>query len=266
MKVYDGNNDNHFCSPLKCNIRFLKFALVLFGICSVILCSELCAQCQLQKDTSATFRDFDDGEAENFSIATFISNVLTPQIITDIKCIRAYIRNEHFQVLRDQSGDMRAIDAIYLKSLKMSDYNVARALFISFMAVLEHRKFDIKMPIFNSFSVPVSFEGDSVFGLRIKHLPSHVYSDTPYGSYGDRDKLQHFFGSAYLTYTSEAPEFVHMIGDFIEWGESKFIVGGANDWRDKRANRQGKSFGRDLLVVENLLPSDYLTFPHEERK
>jgi hypothetical protein len=161
---------------------------------------------------------------------------------------------------------MRTIDAIYLKSLKIAEYNISRALFLSFMAVLEHRKIDVKMPIFKPLALPLTFEEDSIFSSRIKNLPAHVYADTPPGSYGDIDKLQHFFGSAYLSYVSEAPGFTRTAGNFIEWGEAIFIVGGTDDPRDKRANNQGKSFGRDLLVVKTLLPSDYLTFQYEERK
>ena len=215
---------------------------------------------------NVTSWDFDEGKSESYSIGVFLSEFFTPQLITDTKHIRTYILNERFQILRNQCGDMRAIDAIYLKSLKIADYNIARALFLSFMAVLEHRKVDIKIPIVRSLKVPLTFENDSIFSVRIKHLPIHVYSDSPITPEGDRDKLQHFFGSAYLSYVSEAPELTRTVGNLIEWGEPKFIVGGTDDQRDKRANKQGESFGQDLLVVETMLPSDYLTFQHEDRK
>jgi hypothetical protein len=190
----------------------------------------------------------------------------TPQIIADTKRIREYILDKRFQTLRTKYGDVRTIDAIYLKSLKIAEHNIARALFLSLMAVLEHRKVDIKMPIFKSLKIPLTFEEDSIFSARLNHLPTHMYADTPKDTGGDRDKLQHFFGSAYLAYTSEAPEFTRTVGDLIEWGEAKFVVGGTDDIRDKRANYQGECFGYDLLVVKTLLPSDYLTFPHEDGK
>ena len=114
--------------------------------------------------------------------------------------------------------------------------------------------------------MPLTFEEDSMFAARVNNLPSHVYADTQAGAAGDKDKLQHFFGSAYLAFASESPGLTRTTGDFIEWLESKIVVGGADDPRDKRANRQGKSFGRDLLVVKTLLPSDYLTFSPGESK
>lgn len=238
--------------------------LILFLL--VIFLPYARAQCIDKKNPNGLSWDFDEGKSEGFSIGSVFSEIFIPQIIIDTKHIRQYILDERFQVLRNQYGDMRTIDAIYLKSLKIADYNIARALFLSFLAVLEHHTVDFKMPIFSPLKVPLTFEKDSVFFARMKHLPTHVYSDSPTDQGGDRDKLQHFFGSAYLSYTSEAPQFAKAIGNFIEWVEPIFIVGGTDDPRDKYANKQGESFGRDLLVVTTLLPSDYLTFQHEDRK
>ena len=246
-------------SPLKLTFRITLFFLVM------ILC-ETHARCSDEKSWNGLSWDFDEGKSECFSIGTFLSEIFTPQIIVDTRHIRQYILDERFQILRNRCGDMRTIDAIFLKSLKIADYNIARALFLSLIAVLEHRKIDVKMPIVSSLKVPLTFEKDSIFSVRIKHLPTHVYSDSPTTPEGDRDKLQHFFGSAYLSYAFEAPEFARTAGNLIEWGEAVFIVGGTDDPRDKRANKQGESFGRDLLVVMTMLPSDYLTFQHEDRK
>jgi hypothetical protein len=246
-------------SPLK-----LAFVLTLFFL--IMFLFEAHAQCNDEKSPDGLSWDFDEGKSEGFSIGTFLSEIFTPQIIIDTKHIRQYVLDERFQVLRNRCGDMRTIDAIYLKSLKIADYNIARALFLSLMAVLEHRKVEVKIPIVSSLKVPLTFEKDSIFSARIKHLPTQVYSDSPTILEGDRDKLQHFFGSAYLSYASEAPDFTRTLGNLIEWGELVFIVGGTDDPRDKRANKQGESFGRDLLAVMTLLPSDYLTFQHEDRK
>ena len=247
-------------------MSFFKLMNVILCVCPLYLCATANAQCDDKKSPDGISWDFDEEKVKGFSVGTFISDTFTPQIILDTKYVREYVCDGRFQILRSRCGDMRAIDAIYLKSLKISDYNIARALFLSFMAVLEHRKIDVKMPIFNSLALPLTFEDDSIFFTRMKNLPIHVYPDTPPGSYGDKDKLQHFFGSAYLSFASESPGLTHTTGDFIEWLEPKLIVGGTDDPRDKRANKQGKGFGRDLLVVKTLLPSDYLTFPYEGSK
>ncbi len=210
--------------------------------------------------------DFETDTAAGFSIGRLLSDTFTPQIIIDTRHIREYVRDRRFHAILDQWGDIRAIDAIYLRSLKIAEYNIARALFLSMMAVLEHRNIDFKMPVIKSLAVPLTFEEDSLFALRVKNLPTHIFADSPDIPEGDRDKLQHFFASAYLAFASEAPELARTAGNLVEWGEAKFIVGGSDDPRDKRANSLGESFGRDLLVVDTLLPSDYLTLPSEDRK
>jgi len=243
---------------LKCSCICICFLLLLF--------SNIHAKHIDSNYADVTSWDFDEENSEDFSIVTFLTEIFTPKIVTDIKYIRQYIIDERFQILRDRYGDIRALDAIYLKSLKIADHNMARALFLSLMAVLEHRNVDVKMPVFSFLRVPLTFEKDSIFTARVKHLPTHIYSDSPAALEGDRDKLQHFFGSAYLSYVSEAPEFTRIAGNLIELGEETIIVGGSEDPRDKRANRQGERFGEDLLIVTNLLPSDYLTFRYEDRK
>jgi hypothetical protein len=249
----------------KRKISRLTFIVVLLFLCCRIFVLEANAQCD-DKNPSGSTWDFDDIKEKGFSLGTFVSDVFTPQIILDTKLIRDYIRDARFQIVRTQCGDIRAIDAIYLKSLKIAEYNIARALFLSFMAVIEHRKVDVKMPVLKSLAVPLTFEEDSLFSARINNLPAQVYTDTPPGVNGDVDKLQHFFGSAYLAFASESPGLTGTTGTLIEWGEEKFVVGGTDDSRDKRANNQGKSFGRDLLVVKTLLPSDYLTYTHDDHK
>jgi len=246
------------------------FSLTRF---TFLVCALLCifqveaqAQCDETENSVELNWNFDKEKDSGFSLGKFISNTFTPQIVIDTRTIREYIRDERFQILRVRCGDIRAVDAIFLKSLQIAEYNIARALFLSLMAVLEHRNVDLEIPILKSLKIPLTFEEDSIFFARIKHLPAQLYSDSPKNEIGDRDKLQHFFASAYLTYAAEAPQLTRSAGDFVEWGEAKFVVGGADDPRDKRANQQGERFGRDLLVIKTLLPSDYLIFETEHRK
>ena len=206
--------------------------------------------------------DFDEEGTEGFSIGTFLSETFTPKLILDTKKIRLYIRDPRFKELTLRCGELRAVDGIYLKALKIADYDIARGLFLSMMGVLEHQSVEFKIPVLGALGVPLTFEEDSLFQCRKNNLPSRIYSDTP--PEGDKDKLQHFFASAYLAYASDSPELAKQSGNFVEWGESKFVVGGADDPRDKRANKHGEAFGRDLLVVKTLLPSDYLQLPYDK--
>ncbi|HXG37507.1 MAG TPA: hypothetical protein VNL36_01915 [Bacteroidota bacterium] len=200
-------------------------------------------------------------EKKSFNLFKFLADAFTPRIVQDVNAMRAYVRDSRFAELTRRCGDMRAVDAIYLRALKIAEYNIGRALFLSMVACFEHQQLDIRMPLVGSVQMPLSFEEDSLFKARIKNLPSRIYPDTPNDSHGDKDKLQHFFGSAYLAYASESPEFARSTGNVVEWGEAQFVVGGADDPRDRRANKQGARFGHDLLSVKTLLPSDYFSLP-----
>lgn len=234
--------------------RLLTFALLTFLLQPTIL-----AQCDGKPGPDGLTWDFEVGGNEGFSVWRFFKDLVTPQLVQDTRRIRAYVRDARFAELKKLCGDMRAVDAIYIKALRITEYNIARALFLSMMAVLEHQNVDVKMPITGSVRLPLTFEEDSLFHARLANLPKRIYRDSPQEEHGDRDKLQHFFGSAYLAYASESPEFARSTGNVIEWGEAKFVVGGVDDPRDKRANQQGEAFGKDLLIVKTLLPSDYLT-------
>jgi hypothetical protein len=236
-------------------------ALVV-GVVFILLSGVAAAQCDGKPGPDGLTWNYDEGEKESFSLFRFLGNAVTPDIIKDTKRIRAYVRDSRFATLMKRCGEMRAVDAIYLKALKIAEYGISRALFLALMATLEHRDVDLKVPIFGSLGVPLTFEQDTTFQARMQNLPSMLYSDTP--PEGDRDKLQHFFASAYISYASESRELAHTSGDLVEWGEAKFVVGGVDDERDRRANNQGERFGRDLLTVRNLLPSDYLNLPYEK--
>lgn len=240
------------------------FMRTLFAIAVLLsLAQAFCfAQCDGKPGPDGLTWNYDEGEKEKFSLIRFIGGLFTPDLIKETRQIRAYVRDPRFSVLMSRCGDMRAVDAIYLKALKIADHNIARALFLSMVATLDHQNVDLKIPVLGTLGVPLTFEEDSLFKARYGSLPSRLYFDTPAG--GDKDKLQHLFGSAYIAFASESRELARSSGDFVEWGEAKFVVGGVDDPRDRRANKQGERFGHDLLTVKNLLPSDYLNLSVEE--
>lgn len=236
-------------------------------LCAMLLVAgslPLAAQCADGSGPDGLTWNFDEQEGEGFSLFKALGELFTPEMIKDTRRIRAYVRDDRFGALLRSCGDLRAVDAIYLKSLKITRYNIPRALFLSMMATLEHQNVDVKLPVLGTLGLPLTFEEDSLFRARRNNLPARLYPDSPAGSHGDKDKLQHFFASAYIAYVSESRDVARVSGNFVEWGEAQFIVGGVDDPRDKRANMQGERFGHDLMTVKNLLPSDYFTYPVDE--
>jgi len=119
--------------------------LILFLL--VIFLPYARAQCIDKKNPNGLSWDFDEGKSEGFSIGSVFSEIFIPQIIIDTKHIRHIYSMSGFRFCGINMAICGTIDAIYLKSLKIADYNIARALFLSFLAVLEHHTVDFKMPI-----------------------------------------------------------------------------------------------------------------------
>jgi len=188
-----------------------------------------------------------------------LTSWLPPFLIQHSIDLRAFISSAVFAKLRRIAGDKAAMDAIYVYAMQLTHNNTAAALLIATTASFDHRLVAIRNPLFN-LALPLSDESDAEFRLRISHLPAHLYADSPRTQSGDRDKLQHFFGSAFLTYITESPETGERFGEFIEKGEEAFIIGGANDERDLRADRQGQMFGFTLLTNCKTYPSRFLSF------
>jgi hypothetical protein len=197
---------------------------------------------------------------EEYPLAVnFFAPLFFPKILQDEFRLKEYICSNEFTEFRRVYGDLHAVDAIFDRAMKVSWNNVYEALLLSFVCTIEHRNFGVKLPLIGPLLwVPLTSEFPDEFQHRVRALPSRLFSDTPLGFAGDRDKLQHFFGSAFITYTFESREASQRIGMFVEWGEDKFVVEGSLDERDIRANVQGQEFGSRLLDDASLLPSGFL--------
>ncbi|MGA9363158.1 MAG: hypothetical protein WBW16_02200 [Bacteroidota bacterium] len=201
-------------------------------------------------------KDLDNGD---FNFGETLLTLVLPRGVKDTWRLKRYIRSEKFSYVKSREGDTRAIDEIFLRALEISHKDMSEALFISALSTMEHKSVGVRLPVIKlPLYFPLSSESDSVFKYRVSQLPSHFYIDSPRGEYGDRDKLQHFFGSAFLAYCSRSRGFANFIGDFIEWGEGEFIIDGVDDPRDHRANHEGQEFGLTLGDRLDALPSEFL--------
>ncbi len=191
---------------------------------------------------------------------SFFAPFFIPKILQDEYQLKDYICGEEFARFRLVYGDLQAVDAIFNRALHLCWNNTGEALIICLLSTMDHRSFGVELPLVGDLIwLPLTSEFPDVFQRRISALPGKLYPDTPPGIAGDRDKLQHFFGSAYLALLAESPESAERTGEFVEWGEEQFIVGGVNDWRDLRADRQGGQFGFGLLSDRDLRPSSFLS-------
>lgn len=193
-------------------------------------------------------------DSTGFSFQYFL-----PRVFRDEGTLKRYIRDPRFQKLRRACSDTLAVDAIFARAFEIADGTMSHALLIAALATFDHYRIGIKIPLIGPMYVPLTVvESQKEFAGRFAHLPRNVLPDSAGRRKRDRDKLQHFFGSAYLAYIFNSKAAANFLGDFVEWGEPLFIVGGDYDERDKFANRLGQEFGLRLLDGEEVMPSDVL--------
>ena len=205
-------------------------------------------------DSVATdYLTFDEPQAFAFLLPYF-----PPYLLYDGEQLKDFIRSDEFGRVRSLLGDRKAVDAIYVRAMRLTGGNPAVSLLLSTAACFDHQIVGLRVPLLSIF-FPLTGESIADFGARVRHLPSELYADTPPVHGGDRDKLQHFFGSAFFAYVLESRDPAERIGEFVETGEDAVIVDGTYDERDERANRQGQEFGLALLHDSHLYPSTFLT-------
>lgn len=242
-----------------CQVRLVLVILLVLklglGTC-LAQTSPAVKSASLSPEQSLDGGELDDGE---FSLAEKILTLFVPRGVKDTWRLKRYLRSERFKLIREKLGDLLAVNEIYRRALEVTDGDVTEALFISTLATMEHRKVEMRIPLLGiSIYLPLTSEAESTFRTRVSQLPSHFYADSPRGEAGDRDKLQHFFGSAFLAYSSRSRGLANLVGDFVEWAEDELIIDGASDARDQRANLQGIEFGLALGDWPLALPTEFL--------
>ena len=203
----------------------------------------------------------DSSDVWNYSVedSSFIDfSYFLPEVFRDESALKRYIRDPRFLELRRIAGDTVAVDMIFMRALEIADDDVGLALLIASLATFDHFRLGVRTIVFGTIYFPLTLESDNSYRARYAHLPRRILPDSLGRRKNDKDKMQHFFGSAYLTYLFNSRTIARTFGDFIEWGEPRFIVGGDFDERDKFANRLGQEFGMRLLDGEDIVPSDVL--------
>jgi hypothetical protein len=214
----------------------------------------LLTQIACGQDNVSTFKDYSDSNYSPFeSFITLFPSFFFQNIIE----LKSYIRSDEFSNFKKINGDLSAVDAIYNHATNLTRGNTGIALLICTIATFDHYTIDIRVPVLK-IRIPLTDETKKEFDARLKNLPSVIYNDSPPG-YGDRDKLQHFFGSAFLTYAFESRTAADRYSEFVEVFEDNYIYSVGYDKRDIAANRDGQRFGFSLSKYHNTKPSDIIT-------
>lgn len=170
--------------------------------------------------------------------------------------ISHYIASEEFYQLKIEIGEPASIDSIYAVALRFNDYDFSETLLALMFATVPYREVPIQIPLFNVILYyPLISADTETFLKKNENLPRYLFVDSPNNDYGDKDKLAHFFGSAFLSYASRFFDLGELIGYFVEAFEESFKVQSAIDLRDLDVNDYGRLFGKLLKSDNSLLPS-----------
>ena len=196
---------------------------------------------------------------DSADISIYHQNILLkfflPKGIAEGVALRSYIRSTAWDEFRKSHSDRESFDEIFDDADELCNNDKTAAILAASIASLEHKTIPIKLFFGITLSIPMTMESQEDFDMRVSKLPEYIYDP----KIPDRDKLQHFFFSAYFMRVLKMNSLVTLLGDGVEIGEDLFIVGGVDDPRDRHANKDGRRFGEacdhDVLPV----PSKYLT-------
>jgi len=178
-----------------------------------------------------------------------------------VNYISSYIGSEHFIHLRNEIGDVSAADSIFVQAIKFTNGNISDALLALMLGTVPYREVSVQIPLLNVVvNYPLTSAGQETFIKKNENLPRFLFFDTPPNNYGDKDKLAHFFGSAFLSYESHIFDLGKLIGYFVEAFEESFKVQSSVDIRDLDVNHYGRLFGSLLKENKDLLPSQIFLF------
>jgi len=173
-----------------------------------------------------------------------------------VNYISSYLASEHFSNLKNNIGDVAATDSIFSEAMRFTEYDYGDALIALMLATVPYNEVPIQIPIFNStVYYPLTSADEETFLTKNEKLPRYLFFDSPQNNYGDKDKLAHFFGSAFLSYESNIFDIGKLIGYFVEAFEESFKVQSSVDLRDLDVNEYGRLFGDLLKENKDLLPS-----------
>lgn len=178
-----------------------------------------------------------------------------------VSYLSTYILSDDFKSIRDTVDDIKAIDILYKEALSYHDGDISEALLAVSFSTLAFQKLPLKIPLIDiQLNFPLLHVDPKLFREKISLLPKQIFFNSPSTKFGDKDKIAHFFGSAYLANSVTIFNLSKFMGIFIELFESTFKVEGSLDYRDMMVNELGEFFGNALNENPNLLPSQALQY------
>ena len=195
-------------------------------------------------------------------VIIIISSYIFPQqskLSKAVNYLSNFIASDHFIELKETNTDLALVDSIYLRAVAFTEEDYGEALLAITFTTITYKEVPLVIPLFSSLiNFPLISADDSTFNLKNKNLPQKLFFDSPNKKYGDKDKLAHFFGNAFLGYSQNIFDLSDLIGYFVESFEESFKVQSKVDFCDLDVNWYGALFGKLLRDNSKLLPSQIM--------
>lgn len=192
-----------------------------------------------------------------FAIFSNANGQFCDNLFRSIDSLTIELSSLQFQKLKNQTPEIYLIDTIWNKSKRISS-NYSDALLTATFSALPFREFPVVTPFLKiKFGIPLPVGPLNLFEKKFKNLPFKFLFNSPNG-FGDRDKLSHFFGNAFLTYNAGFFTITKFMGILVELFENNFKENGEINLRDMQVNYLGGLFGLALRNNPETKPSDLL--------
>jgi len=198
-----------------------------------------------------------------FILILVIASSIFPQqsaLSKGVNYLSEFIASDYYLVLKKENTDLALVDSIYLRAIQFYQDDYEEALLALTFTTIPYRRVPIVVPLINSrLYYPLISANDSISILKNRNLPNQLFYDSPDNDYGDKDKLAHFFGNAFIGYAENILNLADVFGYFVEAFEEDFKAQSEVDFRDVDVNWYGVLFGNLLETNNKILPSQLMT-------
>jgi hypothetical protein len=171
-----------------------------------------------------------------------------------------FLASDYFLELKKNNTDLALVDSVYIRAVEFYEKDYEEALLALTFTTIPYRRVPFVMPLIKTrIYYPLISANDSISNLKNRNLPSRLFYDSPDNDYGDKDKLAHFFGNAFIGYAENILNLADVFGYFVEAFEEDFKAQSEVDFRDVDVNWYGVLFGDMLETNKKILPSQLMT-------
>jgi hypothetical protein len=151
------------------------------------------------------------------------------------------------------------VDSIYVRAINFYEKDYQEALLALTFTTIPYSRVPLVIPLLKiRLYYPLISASDSISNLKNQNLPNKLFFDSPDNEYGDKDKLAHFFGNAFIGYAENILKLADVFGYFVEAFEEDFKAQSEVDFRDVDVNWYGVLFGETLELNKQVLPSQIM--------